>query len=87
VPHLYETADMGDIGALILPRPVLIETGTVDPLNGASGLKNVRSQVAILKRAASLLNAPEAVAHDVFEGDHKWHGTVSVPWMMKQLAR
>ena len=86
VPHLYETADMGDIGALIAPRPVLIETGTRDNLNGASGLKNVRSQVAIVKRAARLLGAPGAVVHDVFEGEHRWHGKLAVPWMVRQLT-
>lgn len=85
VPHLYETADMGDIGALILPRPVLIETGNADPLNGASGLKNVLPQVAVLKKAARLLKVPKAVTHDIFNGEHKWHGVTAVPWMMRQL--
>ena len=47
VPHLYETADMGDLGALIAPRPLLVETGARDPLNGQSGMKNVNSQMAI----------------------------------------
>ena len=55
VPHLYEYADMGDIGALIAPRPLLISTGAQDPLNGASSVKNVKSQVAIARRAYRLL--------------------------------
>ena len=34
VPHLFEHVDMGDVGALIAPRPLLVETGTHDDLNG-----------------------------------------------------
>ena len=37
VPHLYEHVDMGDLGALLAPMPLLIETGDADPLNGSSG--------------------------------------------------
>jgi len=86
VPHLYEHVDMGDIGALIAPRPALIETGTLDPLNGARGLKNVRSQVSIMRRAYRLLGAQRGLVHDVFEGEHKWHGVKAVPWLTRQLT-
>lgn len=85
VPHLYEHADMGDIGALIAPRPVLVETGTRDPLNGASGLKNVTSQVGIMRRAYRLLGQPGALRHDIFEGEHLWHGVEAIPWMRRWL--
>ena len=37
VPRLWEFFDMGDLAALIAPRPLLIETGTQDPLNGIGG--------------------------------------------------
>ena len=87
VPHLYEYADMGDIGALIAPRPVLIETGTQDLLNGASGMKNVASQVRIMRRAYRLLSASNAIRHDVFEGGHRWHGVHAIPWMQRWLKR
>ena len=32
VPHLYEYVDMCDIAALIAPRPLLVETGTPEPV-------------------------------------------------------
>ena len=86
VPHLYEYADMGDIGALIAPRPVLIETGTEDPLNGPSGVKNVISQVNIMRRAYRLLGATRAVKHDVFEAPHRWHGVEAIPWLRQHLV-
>lgn len=86
VPHLYETADMGDVGALIAPRPLLIETGDNDSLNGKSGVKNVTSQVAITRKAYKFLHAPGALVHDIFKGEHKWHGQLAVPWLAQQLA-
>jgi len=86
VPRLYEYADMGEIGALIAPRPLLVETGTGDPLNGASGLRNVRSQMRIVRRAYRLLGAQKALKHDVFEADHRWHGIEAIPWMRRWLG-
>lgn len=86
VPHLYEYVDMGDIAALIAPRPLLVETGSQDPLNGASGLANVHSQMRIIRRAYRLLGAKDQVKHDVFEGPHLWHGNEAVPWLQNHLS-
>lgn len=85
VPHLFEYADLGDLAALIAPRPLLIETGDKDYLNGASGLKNVTPQVAIARRAYRLLGAQKDLKHVVFDGEHRWHGEVAVPWLVEQL--
>ncbi len=86
VPHLWELADMGDIAALIAPRPLLIETGTRDALNGERGLANVSEQVDITRKAYQLLGVPERLMHDVFEGEHKWHGQQAIPWLARWLA-
>lgn len=74
VPHLWETVDMGDIGALIAPRPFVIESGTEDPLNGSRGIDNVLEQVNTVKRAYELFHAEHFLIHDVFPGKHQWHG-------------
>ena len=86
VPHLWEVADMGDIAALIAPRPLLIETGIQDPLNGERGVANASEQVAIARQAYQLLGVPERLAHDVFEGEHMWHGVAAIPWLARWLA-
>jgi dienelactone hydrolase len=86
VPHLFETVDMGDIAALIAPRPLLVETGTEDHLNGASGLANVQSQMQTIRKAYRLLDATEMLKHDVFEGEHRWNGVEAIPWMVHHLA-
>ena len=86
VPGLWEAADVGDIAALIAPRPLLIETGSRDSLNGERGLVNVAEQLAITQQAYDLLGAPQALAHDVFDGEHMWHGEQAVPWLVRWLA-
>jgi len=85
VPHLYEHVDMGDIAAMIAPRPLLVETGDADTLNGASGVKNVKSQVRIARRAYKLFGATRLLKHHVFEGAHRWDGAHAVPWLRKHL--
>lgn len=86
VPHLYEYVDMGDIAALIAPRPLLVETGTEDSLNGASGLGNVNAQMQTIRKAYRLLDAEDKLAHDIFEGEHRWNGVEAIPWMISHLA-
>ncbi len=85
VPHLWEAADMGDIGALIAPRPLLIETGTLDGLNGQRGIANAKEQVEITAGAYALLGSSDRLVHDLFVGAHQWHGTLAIPWMKRWL--
>lgn len=74
VPHLWEHFDMGDIGALIAPRPVMIQSCKEDHLNGPRGLENVYEQMDILKAAYRVYDAENRIVHDIEEGGHKWHG-------------
>ena len=85
VPHLWEKVDMGDIGALIAPRPVVIETGDEDPLNSALKLANVCPQVEVMKKAYAIFQAEGNLVHDVFPGEHRWHGRVSIPLLKQWL--
>lgn len=86
VPHLWENADHGDLGSLIAPRPLLIQTGDVDSLNGESGVKNVEPQVAIAKRVYAVLGAEQNIHHDVFHGPHRWDSTHAVPFLVSALT-
>lgn len=85
VPHLWEAADMGDVAALIAPRPLLIEAARQDPLNGPRGIDNVLEQCAITEQAYTLLGAADAFATDLFDGGHVWHGTESMQWLDRWL--
>jgi dienelactone hydrolase len=87
VPHLWETADMGDLGALIAPRPLLVESGLRDPLNGARGIENVLQQYAIAQQAYALLDAKDRLDISTFDGPHMWHGAQMLPWLRRWLSK
>jgi dienelactone hydrolase len=86
VPHLCEQLDMGDIGGLIAPRPFLIQSGTQDSHNGASGMKNVRAQVRLARNVYRAFGAPDRLVHDVFEGPHRWDHAHTIPFMQAALV-
>ncbi len=85
IPHMWEEADIGDVGALIAPCPLLIEAARQDGLNGPRGIVNVEEQVAITQRAYDLLGVPERLATDYFDGGHVWHGTMAFAWLDRWL--
>lgn len=85
VPDLWRHADMGDIGALIAPRALLIETGSKDPLNGERGLKNVYEQLDITGRAYDIFNKRDYLFHHVFDGEHLWNGEKTYDFLKKYL--
>jgi len=85
VPHLWEYADIGDLGALLAPRPLLIESARQDPLNGPRGIKNVEEQVEITRNAYALHGATACLDTDFFAGEHQWHGTVAWDWLSRWL--
>ncbi len=72
-----------DLGALIAPRPLLIETGTEDYLFPvAAATESVRRTRLVYDQ----LGAGERLVHDVFEGEHQWHGTEAVPFLARWLT-
>lgn len=85
VPHLWEHVDMGDLGALIAPRAILIESGIQDGLNGERGIVNVTEQLEITLQAYKLYNAESSVYHHMFEGGHKWDGIETYKFVNKHL--
>lgn len=85
VPRMWENFDVGDIGSLIAPRPLVIETGDVDPLNGKSGLKNVVPYVEQVRQAYKLFGCGDRLVHDIFKGPHMWHGVQSMEGLDKWL--
>jgi dienelactone hydrolase len=85
VPHLWEHVDMGDIAALIAPRPLLFESARGDPLNGPRGMANVLEQYAVTEKAYTVAGVPDQLTIDIFDGGHMWHGVASFDWLAKWL--
>ena len=46
---------------------------------------NVLEQYEITRQAYTLLAASEKLYHDIFEGEHRWHGTLAYPWLDQWL--
>jgi dienelactone hydrolase len=74
VPNLWKYVDIGDIGALIAPRPLLIESGSKDGLNGERGIVDVKEQLEITETAYRLCNKESVLYHHIFDGGHIWNG-------------
>jgi hypothetical protein len=72
-----------DLGALVAPRPLLIETGTQDLLFPvAAATESVRRARLVYERAG----VSDRLVHDVFEGGHQWHGAEALPFLDRWLA-
>lgn len=74
VPYIWETMDMGDMGAMIAPRALFVESGEKDPLEGVRGLQNVYPQVMTAKKAFALYEKEDALVHSIHDGAHEWRG-------------
>lgn len=73
-----------DVASLVAPRPLLVESGTADILFPAG---TARETVRRLRVVYGALGAdPDLVLHDVFEGDHRWHGTLVEPFLTTSLS-
>lgn len=82
VPGILQHAEMADTGALIAPRPLLIEAGTEDPIFPLPGVHDAHEKLAAVY---AMLGESERLALDVFAGEHQWHGTVAVDWLRRWL--
>lgn len=83
IPHLWEYVDMGDIGALIAPRVLMIQSCKEDSLNGERGLVNATEQVSIIRKAYQLFGEENQLFHDICEGGHCWHGEALAGFLMQ----
>jgi fermentation-respiration switch protein FrsA (DUF1100 family) len=72
-----------DLGALVAPRPLLIESGRQDDLFPA---KTAQEEVSKLRRVYEVLGAGhDYLVHDVFDAGHQWHGDQAYPFLDRFL--
>ena len=82
LPGMLGQLEHVDLGALVAPRPLLVETGTEDmifPLHAAE------TAVCDLMQVYAHLGAPAALEHDVFDGGHQWHGARAYRFLERWL--
>jgi hypothetical protein len=83
LPGMLGRLEHVDLGALVAPRSMLVESGVHDELFPASvaaaGCERLRGVYASLGADADRL------VHDVFEGGHQWHGAAAYPFLERWL--
>ena len=84
LPGMLGRLEHVDLGALVAPRPMLIESGTADDLFPA---EVAVAEVRRLRTVYRLLGADDdRLVHDVFDGGHQWHGEAAYPFLQRWLA-
>lgn len=74
VYDMWRYIDICDLGSMIAPRRLLIESGNEDKLNGKRKLNNVFEQIFEAEKSYSLMES-DNLLHKVFDGGHKWYGS------------
>jgi dienelactone hydrolase len=72
-----------DLGALVAPRPLLIENGRDDLLFPVAASE---AALARLRPLYERHGAGERLVHDAFDGEHQWHGEVAYPFLDRWLG-
>ena len=80
VPHILQWAEMGDIAALIAPRPLCLLNGELDPL---FPIHAAREQFETVKQAYSLHQASGSCSLSVHDGEHVYHHALAREWFEK----
>jgi len=83
VPGILEWAEMYDVAALIAPRPLCAESGIKDDIFPIEASK---ASFARVKKAYDVFDAAALIQHEVFEGEHSFHGVLGLPFLAKHLA-
>jgi len=82
LPGMLGKIEHLDLGSLVAPRPMLIESGDADDLFPAPV---ARAGSAKLRAVYQALGAEDHLAHHVFEGGHRWDGEEVYPFLERWL--
>ena len=86
VPNMWRTMDMGDMGAMIAPRPLFVESGEKDHLEGARGLANVYPQMETARSAYIIYGRESDLVHSIHDGGHEWRGRGMMEFLEEKLT-
>ncbi len=79
---LLKYGDISDVGCLIAPTPLLIESGTQDT---GFPIEASREAAAAVRRGYEAAGAPERYDVDEFVGSHRWSGAKAYDWVERWL--
>ena len=82
VPGLVRHAELPDLLSLIAPRPLLMESGTEDPIFPIQAFHAAHERI---RKVYALLDAEARVDVDVFIGNHQIGGEKAFPFLVEWL--
>ena len=74
---------MYDVGGLIAPRPLFAESGERDNIFPIAASKESFAKVSKVYKA---LSAQGLIEHEVFAGEHSFHGVKGIPFLARHLG-
>jgi dienelactone hydrolase len=83
LPGMLTKIDHVALGALVAPRPLLVETGAEDLIFPVDAARREFERLSHVYRA---LDAEGMLEHDVFEGGHRWNGVRAYAFLAEHLA-
>jgi dienelactone hydrolase len=83
VPGLARAVEMVDVAGLVAPRPLLIETGTRDPIFPTTATQQAYTE---LQKIYAVFGALHNLEIDMFKGEHAWSGARAYDWLAKSLS-
>jgi dienelactone hydrolase len=83
LPGMLTELEHVDLGALIAPRPLLVETGTEDMI---FPVRAARREVARLGTVYDTFGVIDRLEHHVFHGGHRWNGERAYPFLGQWLG-
>jgi dienelactone hydrolase len=84
IPGLWQFGEMYDMVGLIAPRPLLVESGTRDPI---FPIDAVRFSVERARRVYTIFQAPDEIESDIFEGRHQISGRRAYDFLWEKLSK
>lgn len=74
IPGFYEHYTMASLCSLIAPRPLIVERGTEDPLNGVRGIQGPQELAAEVESLYGTMNCGDEFVFSLFHGEHRFSG-------------
>jgi dienelactone hydrolase len=84
LPGMLGTMEHADLGALVAPRPLFVETGREDPLFPVVAAER---SVERLGRVYAHLGAADRLVHEISDGEHQWYGRGAYAFLDRHLGR
>ncbi len=84
LPGMLGTMEHADLGALVAPRPLFVETGREDPLFPVAAAEALGRAAG---RVYAHLGAADRLVHEISDGEHQWYGRGAYAFLDRHLGR